>query len=436
MSTATDALQNKQEHAPGPRRGASSTELSAIIGRRLRARSGGTVGRIHDLVARLGDERRPGIAAIVIARHRRRWRLEAGSDLDRASNLGDLRLTRTELSPARRGAGEIFLARDLLDQQVVDVRSARVVRVNDVLLQIEDSAWTVQGIDAGLPALLARLLPSFLRRRPEKRSVIPWSDLELLATNIPNEQLQVGHTGLARLHPADIARIADALPPRQATEIVVSLDDGLAADVVEEMVGERQADVVLRLESSRAAQILSSMAPDAAADVLARLEHERVESLLKPMPQAISDNLHALLTYPADTAGGMMTTDYVYVPRGLTVGEAVSFLRPQMETPDWVYYVYVVEGELDRRLLGVLTLRDLFIAAAGRTIDDLFKAAPRHAFTNTPAREVARMMSAYNLVALPVTSNGGHLLGIVSVDDAFAATLPAGLRRQLPRVFS
>jgi len=257
----------------------------------------------------------------------------------------------------------------------------------------------------------------------------------LLSSEIPGGLAPPEHRRLSRLHPADIARVADALPARQATEIVASLDDELAADTMEEMIDAKQADVIEELEPERAADILDRMAPDAAADLLAELEQDVVDTVLRRMDPTEAADVHALLTYPRHTAGSLMSTDYMMAPRGLRVDAALDHLRPQLRKPDVVYYVYVVDDERERRLRGGFSLRDLLLAGPTQMVDDIMTEDVRPADPDTPAASVARTMSEYNLMALPVVDARGRLLGVVSVDDALEVILPADLRRRVPRIF-
>jgi Mg/Co/Ni transporter MgtE len=240
---------------------------------------------------------------------------------------------------------------------------------------------------------------------------------ELLGRKLKDSEGRVA----GRLRDVAVRVAGDELP-----EVVASLDDALAADAVEEMIDERQADVIEALDPGRAADILAAMAPDAAADVLAELEPAMVSDLLRRMGTTKAADLHALLTYPKDTAGGLMTTDYVMAPRGLPIGEATDYLRPQMLKPDWVYYIYVVEDTRERSLVGVISLRDLFLADPTQPVDDLMAPAPRRVRPDAPAATVAQIMSEYNLTALPVTNEQEQLLG-----DG-VADLVAGSTRLLP----
>ncbi len=411
----------------------ATARLSDLIGHPLCDERGRRIGRISDVVIRVAGTDPPGVVGVLV-RHR-----ATGLFLP-ISHLIDLPGGRTDAQAAEaqgfvRQPQTMLLAHDLMDHQVIDLRQVRAVRVNDVVLKGSGASWQVEAVDLAAGTLLRRLLPYWMRPPAEAR-LLPWSDLEPFASEVPGGELQADHARLSRRHPADIARLADGVPTRQALEIVGSLADDLAADTMEEMVDEKQADVIEELDPERAADILDHMAPDAAADVLAELEPEVVDVLLRHMEPSEAADVHALLTYPKDSAGGLMTTDYVIVQSDLDVGKAMAYLRPQLAKPDWIYYIYVVDDVRERRLDGVLTLRDLLLSPPERRIAEIMTTLPRQVLPDAPAATVAQVMAEYNLLALPVTDRQGRLLGIVSVDDALESMLPAGLRRRLPRVFS
>jgi len=412
--------------------------LSELLGATLKDARGRVIGRLGDVVARVqGGEGEPApVAGLLVRRRGGEVFLPMAAVAELSPRTATVRGNPPDLTPFARRPHEALLGRDVMDSQVISLREPRVVRVNDVALTWDGDAWRVTGVDVGVGALARRLLPRALRRGDGRAHIIPWTGIELLSSEVPGGLLRPDHRRLARLHPADIARVADAVPRQQATEIVASLDDELAADTMEEMIDAKQADVIEELEPERAADILDRMAPDAAADVLAELEPEVVDTVLRRMDPAEAGDVHALLTYPRNTAGGLMSTDYVMAPSGLRVGAALDYLRPQLAKPDLVYYVYVVDDERERRLRGVFSLRHLLLADPERLIDDIMVTALRRAAPDTPAPFVARTMSEYNLMALPVTDAQGRLLGIVSVDDALEVILPAELRRRIPRIFS
>ncbi len=415
---------------------------SDLVGRAVVGADKRRFGRAHDLVAAVsgaGDLHIVGLAvrrwrsiSFVPAQHVARWP---------GAHHGPIVLADGAPASVRfeRRAGELLVGRDILDHQVIDLADTegpRLVRVNDVVLDSDADAWRLYGVDAAQSALVRRLLPRALRGRRSGGAIVRWADSEMFACDIAGATMAPRHEALARCHPADIARLADASSTTQAVEIVASLPDDLAADTLEEMIDARQANVIEALEPERATTLIGLMAPDAAADVLADLSPELVASLLRLMEPAQAAGLHALLTYAKDTAGGLMTTDYLAAPLDLVVREAVPYLRPQMKAPDWPYYIYIVENMGDRLLRGVVSLRDLLLADPDRRMAEIMTRVLRHAGPDDGATAVARTMSEYNLTALPVVDRTGRLLGIVSVDDALAVILPEGLRRRIPRVFS
>jgi CBS domain-containing protein len=370
-----------------------------------------------------------------VARYRRRdfflsrWRIsqfgEAGVRLN--SDILDLH-------PFMRREGEVLLARDVLDKQLIDVDGKRVVRVNDVQIIEAASDWRVTGADVSLTGLWRRLAPPFLRSvRPVE--VIDWADVGYLGTAAATVQLKSSRGKLARLHPVEIARLAEAFSYQQGAEIVESLDDETAAETLEEMAAERQAQIIGDMDAERAADILEHMSPDEAADVLGDLPEVKAEDLFNRMEGDEQSEVAELLPYEDDTAGGMMTTEFVTLPRDLTVGEALARLREMAETPNMIYYLYVVPVEDSWKLVGVIALRNLILADPSAPLEQVMRSHLQVAHPDDSASEVAQKVSEYNLLALPVVDETGDILGIVTVDDAIEFLLPKGWRQRLPKLF-
>lgn len=420
--------------------------LSDLLGNSIEDEQGQRMGRLRDIVVSVNGADPPPVVGIVTQRDSTAMFLAIEHVARFQAGAAIIVVPNPPWQAFQRRARQAMLGGDIMDSQVIDVHETRMVRVNDVLIDETARNWHVTGIDIGMQTLVRRLMPRVLRgghgsgagagADADAGRTLSWAGLELLSSEMPGSRIEPDHQRLAQLHPADIARVADVLPARQSAELVAALDDAIAADTLEEMIDEKQADVIEMLDIDRAAGILEHMAPDAAADVLAELEPDLVDGVLQRMKPAEAGDVHALLTYPKDTAGGLMTTDLVLAPRELTVGEAPTYLRPQLENPDWVYYVYVVDDMRERKLAGVFSLRDLLLAEPAQRVDEIMTMAPRHVPPDAPATSVAQMMSEYNLMAMPVTDNDGRLLGIVSVDDALETILPNELRRRLPRVFS
>ena len=408
--------------------------LSQVLGRPILDLDGERVATLRDVIVRLGEEDHPPVAGFV-ARYRRRdfflprWRIVhfAEDGVRLSSDILDLR-------PFMRREGEVLLARDVLDKQVIDVDGKRVVRVNDVQLIEAANDWRVTGADVSLAGLWRRLAPAFMRSgRPVE--VIDWADVGYLATDAATVQLKSSRGKLARLHPVEIARLAEAFSYQHGAEIVESLDDETAAETLEEMASARQAQIIGDMDKERAADILERMSPDEAADVLGDLSEEKAEDLFNRMEDEEQLEVAELLAYEDDTAGGLMTTEFVTLPRDLTVGAALARLREMAETPNMIYYLYVVEGE-SWQLTGVITLRSLILADPSFPLEHVMRSDIQVAHVHDDAAEVAQKISEYNLLALPVVDEAGDILGIVTVDDAIEILLPKDWRQRLPRLLS
>ena len=409
--------------------------LSQVLGRPIRDLEGERVATIKDIIVRLGADDHPPVTGVV-ARYRRRdfflprWHItvlnQQGARLN--SDILDLR-------PFVRRESEVLLARDVLDKQLIDVDGKRVVRVNDVQIIEAAGDWRVTGADVSLQGLWRRLAPAGFAGSKRPVEVLDWADVGYLATDAATVQLKSSSDKLARLHPVEIARLAEALSYHHGSEVVESLDDETAAETLEEMPAESQARILSDMDQERAADILEWMSPDEAADVLGDLPEDKAEELLGLMEQDEQADVVELLPYEDDTAGGLMTTEFVTLPRALTVGEALARLREMAETPNMIYYLYVVEKEDSWKLLGVIALRSLILADPSMPLEEVMRTEFQQADPEEPAKEVAQRIAEYNLLALPVIDESGDILGIITVDDAMEILLPKDWRLRLPRLF-
>jgi magnesium transporter len=409
--------------------------LSQVLGRPIRDLEGERVATVKDVIVRLGEDDHPPVTGLV-ARYRRRdfflsrWRItelnQNGARLN--SDILDLR-------PFVRRESEVLLARDVLDKQLIDVDGKRVVRVNDVQIIEAAGDWRVTGADVSLQGLWRRLAPAGFAGTRRTVEVLDWADVGFLATDAATVQLKSSSDKLARLHPVEIARLAEALSYHHGSEVVEALDDETAAETLEEMPAEHQARILGDMDQERAADILEWMSPDEAADVLGDLPEEKAEELLGLMEGEEQADVAELLPYEDDTAGGLMTTEFVTLPRELSVGEALARLREMAETPNMIYYLYVVEEENSWKLCGVIALRNLILADPEMPLADVMRADIQQADPQEPAHEVAQRIAEYNLLALPVVDESGDILGIITVDDAMEILLPKDWRQRLPRLF-
>ena len=225
---------------------------------------------------------------------------------------------------------------------------------------------------------------------------------------------------LAERNPHDAADILEALDEEGAADLLTDLDADDAGDVLDEMRPEAAADVLQELTPDTAAHLVGEMDADQAADVIGALDaHERTAVLAALDPETAAE-VSELLVYAADTAGGMMTTDFAALPAGLTAGEAIEALRRMHdELGSNLLYVYVVDDE--HRLLGVVSFRDLVFARPGVGLDEVMEPHVVSVRTDTDREQVAELLQRYRLIAIPVIDADQQLAGMVKFTEAIEA---------------
>jgi magnesium transporter len=411
--------------------------FSQIVGRPVVDSKGTTLGRLKDLIASGGSY--PVVKALVVEDlSHRRFAVAWEQVLDIQSHI-DLSVTKRYLVLYETEPGDILLSEQVLDRQLTDVDGHKVGRVNDVQLGQANSHYRVLAIDPSTRGLLRRLgidrAASLMGIRPEDH-LIPWEKLQTVQEPVPCLQITVPKIFIPRLHPSDLAEIVDQLSVRESSSLIEAMDDETAADTLEEVSARRQAQILREIESEKAADILEEMGPNDAADVLADLPAKKAQELLALMEEEESQDVRELLAYPEDTAGGIMTTEYVSLTESLTVREAMKQLKEIAKEVEDVYYVYVINLLEEEKLVGVISLRDLIIAPSDQTLAQLVEPSPITVSVKADQKTVARVIAKYNLLAVPVVNEQNQLQGIVTVDDAMDILLPAAWRRRMPRMFS
>lgn len=411
--------------------------LSQILGRPILDAEGEKIASIKDVIVRYGEEDYPPVLGLV-ARYRRRNFFMPRKQFSTLTETGaKMNSEVLDLRPFTRRTGEVLLAKDVLDNQLIDVDGKRVVRVNDVQIIEAAGEWRVTGADVSLQGFLRRLMPTGFYGSNRIVEVLDWADVGYLATDKSSVavKLKSSKDKLSRLHPVEIAQLAERLSPVHRTEIVESLDDEIAADTLEEMSTENQARILEVMESERAADLLEEMSPDDAVDVLGEMDEDRAQELFALMEDDEKADVAELMSFGHDTAGGLMTTEFVTFPKDLTVSQAIARLRETAETPNMIYYLYIVEKENSWKLVGLISLRSLILADPTYQLSQVMRDKFQFAHPNDDAEEVAQTIAEYNLLALPVVDDLGEIAGIVTVDDAMEILLPKNLNKRLPRLF-
>jgi magnesium transporter len=239
--------------------------------------------------------------------------------------------------------------------------------------------------------------------------------LERVRAALEHDRVEEAVAALATLHPADRADAFADLPEDDQEEIIPRLNIQAAADLLEELEDEEAAAVAAHLPAGTLADVLEEMEPDAAADLLGDLPPEQAADALAQMEADHVDEVRPLLGHPDDTAGGLMTSDFVALRRQTTGQMAIDFLRGLQRDAATPYYLYVVDRS--GVLMGIVGLRDLIVAPPDAPIENIMRRDVISAPVGTDQEEVARLMQHYDLLALPVVDAGGKLVGVINYDD-------------------
>jgi magnesium transporter len=215
------------------------------------------------------------------------------------------------------------------------------------------------------------------------------------------------------LRPPDQADLFSDLPPTEQDQLLPRLDLEDSADILEELEEEEAAEIAARLKAEELARILDEMEPDEAADLLGDIAPERVDRVLAVMEEP--EEIRPLLVHADESAGGLMTSANITLHKEMTVTEAIAHLRTISPESETVYYLFVVDKDI--RLVGVVSLRQIVVAPPSTRIEEIMDPDIIYIQANADQEEAARLMSRYDLLALPVVDNEGHLLGLITHDD-------------------
>jgi magnesium transporter len=220
---------------------------------------------------------------------------------------------------------------------------------------------------------------------------------------------------LNRLQPVDVGEYIAQLPEQQRAIAFRLLNKGQAIDVFEYLPTEVQEELINSLHDVQVVQLVEAMSPDERAELFDELPAGVIKRLLKELSPEQRQATATILGYPEGTAGRVMTTEYVRLRQGLTVGEALSKIRRQDEDKETIYYAYVTDD--NRTLVRVVSLRQLLFTFPDVFIKDIASDRVIKVKTETSQEEVAQIMKRYDLIAIPVVDREDRLVGIVTIDD-------------------
>ena len=340
---------------------------------------------------------------------------------------GQTSVPRGEVSCYAPDEGLLHVKKDILDQQIIDVNNRKVVRVNDVDFDIQPTdhhtELRIVAVNVGLAAGLRRLLQGLMAKHTLRMftslfptRTIPWEFVNLIEPDPQRRvKLRLSYDRLAELHPADIADILEDLSRDEQKAVIEGLDEETAAQALSEIPTRMQADLLESIPAEKAADIVEEMAPDEAADVLQEMPPETSAEVLADMEKDEANEVRELLGFEENTAGALMTTEYVVVHESAAVAGAIAALKSFEGVLESVHAIYLVD---DRAVLtAAVPVGRILLSEAGMPLKELAMDSLISVPSHAAATSVVDLFHKYNLVSLPVVDDAGHLIGVVTADD-------------------
>lgn len=408
--------------------------ISEILKQPVLDQVGDELGSLKDIVIVKGKPL-PRVDALILERKRDVFRLPWETMNLFNKRIISSTLVLKDLKPYSMDEDDLLAARDMLDKQIVDANGAKVVRVNDIRLEGYNTDAVLTAVDVGVRGILRRM---GLERKGERflrflrinlpLHTISWNYIQPLQPKLSNISLTVSRQMVEELHPADLADLISQVSPIEGIEFLQNLDHDTAAEAISELELETQAVMIKDMTAENAANIIEEMSPDSAADLINQLPDDMANDILRSIEEEEAEDIQELLGHESDTAGGLMTNEYIHHPPGMTVREVFDIFRAEAEDIESVYYIYVVDNE--ERLVGVVSLKDLILADATTKLGSIMETNIKSVRPEADEMEVAAVISKYNLISLPVVDCDTCLIGIVTVDDILDLLLPKQARRK------
>lgn len=400
---------------------ASTFYFSRIIGNKVYSQSGSVIGRIKDLIVNV-DFAKPKVVAVSINIAKKILTVDYSSFKIEKDN-GQYHIETSELKEYKQDDERIFyLAKKILDRQIIDINGRKLVRVNDMQLAIFANGTFLIAVDVGLEGLLRRLgiakilikllkpigvnLPSHL---------ILWDEVETVDYGNSEIKLSKDYSNLEKLHPSDLADIIEDMNRYAQIAFISSMDEEKAADVLEELEPQIQKSVLENLPVEKAANLLEKMPTDEAADILDELRDDKAEELLIEMEDETSDDIRELLEYPENSVGSIMITDYILFNENKTVEETLNELRRLKPEQDTIYYLYIVDDS--GKLVATVTPRDIIVSEPEIQLKQIMNTNIIYVFDDDKIDSLNEIITKYNLLAVPVVNPEKQILGVVIIND-------------------
>ena len=399
--------------------------LSTLLEHSVVDATGKLLGKLADIIVRLRGSDYPHVSALVL-------RMGTGTIFVPIADVRDIGGDRIELGTARldvrpfeRREGEVLLRKDVLGHRLIDVERVEFVRAHDVRLARADDGWVATGLDVRKPHWWGG------KTNHASHPSRDWLSFEALIGHEPSLIVRSRFGQLHRLKAAEIADLIETATATEQNEILTQVhgDPELEADVFEELDDERQAQLLKTRSATEVAEVLSRMRTDDAADAISDMSQDRRGVVLAALPDLQRSRILTLLGYNDATAGGLMALEFVALSESLTIGDALEMVRTATgQQPEALTTIYSLDD--DNTLTGCISLVSALQQDPSAVLREVVTGDPIHASPSDDIIDITTRMADFNLLTLPVIDDRGHILGVITVDDALEAAIPEDWRRR------
>ena len=406
---------------------APTVVLSALLKHAVIDAKGQAVGELADAIVALRGDEYPLLTGLVAKVGSGQVFVPVAKVIEIDTDRIELRSAKLDLRPFARRDGEVLLRADVLGHRLIDVDRALLVRAYDVQLTQTAEGWIVTGLDVHHRRLI------HLGAKHQNHPMRDWRSFEALIGHVPSVLVRSPSGRLRRLKPAQLADLIEDASSTEQDEILAHVHDDpeLEADVFEELDESEQAQLLRSRPPEQVADVLSRMRADDAADAIMDLPQELRVPVLELLPDAQRTKVRTLLGYHDATAGGLMGVDFLALPEVATIADALAKLRESdTQQPEALTTIYSLGT--DGRLTGAIGVVRALQLDPATTLAEAAEPSPVYVRTDDDVVSVATQMADFNLLTLPVVDDGGHILGVVTVDDALEAAIPDDWRHREP----
>lgn len=395
--------------------------FSDIIYKKVVTEDGIPVGKLNDLVFCYTDI--PYVTKLLVKPDRSLFKGKLYIPAKEVIKYNDKIVLRKNYTTSTLSNNELFMLRNLMDKQIIDIEGSKVVRVNDVAMQdTSDKKLTIASVDIGLTGVLRWIklekvyekICRLLNKKPQI-NMLAWSEIQPLELGRGKVLLNTKEDKLKKLHPADVADYLESTNIKNIGKIVDTLDRNFASDVIAELNLNYQVALFHKFSSEKAGKILSQLDPDDAVDILSNLRANKRKNILEHIEPNKRSAIEKLLNYEDTQVGHYLTTNYAICYVYETAGNVISKLRKETSDLEYVRYIYAL-NENDQ-IVGAFSVYELLMQNSDTPVYKFMKQGLIVAHIHTPINTVFRKMIKYKLSALPVIDAQKKILGVIALDD-------------------